>query len=491
MSARQRAANRRLSLFRPLLVRPSRVGLPALLVLSNASCGSHVAHVDRVSPTDTGRPEHTLPLDSASPEGRCRSLIEVGLTHGRAWEFLDGLLKAAPKRLSGSPGDAKAVTWATATMREIGLENVREEPVTVTHWERGPVERVQLVTANGDVDIPCTSLGGSVGTKPIEADLVIVRSPLELESLDVKGKVVLFNRPMPRALRNTFQAYSAAVPQRSSGPVEAAKRGAVACLVRSMTTLIDDHPHTGATNYEFGVRRIPALAISTVAAEGLANLVERGETPRVKIESSAKTIGDAESANVIGELRGTKHPDEVILIGAHLDAWDTGQGAHDDGAGVVHCLEALRLIRACGFELDRTIRCVLFANEESGLRGSRAYFEAHADDLHKAAIESDRGGFEPKGFTTSAGTERRERLVEMLAPLATEIDAGRLIGGGGGADIAPLSARGVELFGLLPAWHRYFDYHHSVLDSLDAVNPRELQLGAVALAWLALQLANE
>ena len=238
-------------------------------------------------------------------------------------------------------------------------------------------------------------------------------------------------------------------------------------------------------------RRARSTAISTIAAEGLAKIVERGETPRVKIESSAQTIGDAQSANVIGELRGTKHPDEVILIGAHLDAWDTGQGAHDDGAGVVHCLEALRLIRACGFEVDRTIRCVLFANEESGLRGARAYFEAHADDLHKAAIESDRGGFEPKGFSTSASAERRARITEMLVPLAEEIDAGRLIGGGGGADIAPLSARGVELFGLLPAWHRYFDYHHSALDSLDAVNPRELQLGAVALAWLALQLANE
>ncbi len=457
--------------------------LSALLLVLVAACVAACA----------GRPAQKDPPAEVTTDAfeRCRALVELALTQGQAYQLLRELTTEAPKRLAGSPGDVRAQEWAITTMRRIGLSNVRREPVTVTRWERGAVERVRLVTEDGGRDLPCTALGGSVGTSGLEGDVVVVRSPLELEQLDASGKIVLFNRPMPRALRNTFQAYSAAVPQRSSGPIEAARRGAIACLVRSMTTQSDDQPHTGATNYALGARRIPALAISTLAADELAAMQARGQTPRVRIESSARTVGEAESANVIGEVPGRSRPDEIVVVGAHLDAWDIGQGAHDDGAGVVHCLEALRLLLASGLQPERTIRCVLFANEENGLRGAQAYFETHEMDQHKAAIESDRGGFEPRGFTTSAHPERREALRAMLAPLDAEIDAGRVIGGGGGADIAPLGTRGVDLFGLLPAWHRYFDYHHSDLDRLEAVNPRELQLGAVALAWLSLSLANE
>lgn len=433
---------------------------------------------------------------SIQARDRCKTLIELGLTRGEAFNRLRELTTFAPKRLSGSRGHAAAIEWARSKMLALGFDKVRTDRVMVPHWERGEIERVTLLGPGTQRALPALALGGSVGTQSapggrIEAELVIVRSTTQLDDEKVRGKIVLFNRPMPRALRNTFQAYRAAVPQRSSGPVEAAKHGARACLVRSMTTRVDNFPHTGATRYARGVPRIPAFAISTQAAEDLAALVSGGYVPRIRIESSARNLGEAESANVIGELRGVDKPDEIVVVGAYLDAWDVGQGAHDDGAGVAQCLETLRLITAAGLEPKRTIRCVLFTNEENGLRGGIAYDAKHGEEAHKAAIETDRGGFEPKGFTTSAKASRFAAIRRMLVPLAAEIDAGRLIPGGGGADISPLGKRGVELFGLLPAWHRYFDYHHSARDTIDAVNPRELQLGAVALAWLAYSLANE
>lgn len=457
-----------------------------LLALASCSTTNSSESPDRI---ESGPRGSTGVATSDAERGRL--LVELGLTRGQAWDRLQELTHVAPKRLSGSAGNARAVEWAAETMRLLGLTRVRLDPVRVPQWERGAVERVTLLGPGPRRDLACLALGGSVGTRGLEGELVIVRSPRELENRDVKGKIVLFNRPMPRALRNTFQAYRAAVPQRASGPVEAAKHGAIACLVRSMTTRLDDVPHTGSTRYELGIRRIPALAISTQAAEDLAALASSGTAPRVEIETTARNLGEVDSANVLGEIRGSSKPEEIVLIGAHLDAWDVGQGAHDDGAGVAQCLEAMRLLLESGFDTKRTIRCVLFANEENGLRGARAYDEQHGTETHKAAIESDRGGFEPRGFTTSAKPTRHAAIRAMLLPLAAEIDAGRLIPGGGGADIAPLGARGVELFGLLPAWHRYFDYHHSERDRLEAVNPRELQLGAIAIAWLAMKLANE
>ena len=319
----------------------------------------------------------------------------------------------------------------------------------------------------------------------------MVRSFDELKQLGAaaQGRIVFFNRPMPRVLANTFQAYGQAVDQRGQGAVEAARAGGVAALVRSMTTALDDFPHTGSMQYDPQVARVPALAVSTLGAERLATLLRAGTPVRLRLLADCATLPDVPSANVLGEIRGRELPDEVVVVGGHLDAWDAGQGAHDDGAGCVQSIGALRLLRALGITPRRTIRAVLFMNEENGLRGARAYAEAHKDEKHFAAIETDRGGFEPKGFdTTLKGPDfvRVQQIVRALEPWGM----GALIPGGGGADISVLGPMNVPLFGLIPASSRYFDLHHSDRDRIEEVNERELELGAAALAWLAWQLAD-
>jgi Zn-dependent M28 family amino/carboxypeptidase len=300
---------------------------------------------------------------------------------------------------------------------------------------------------------------------------------------------VFFNRPMPRALSRTFQAYGEAVPQRTNGAVEAAKAGAVAALVRSVTTSIDEFPHTGAMEYQDGVPMVPAAAVATEDAEALAAMLREGPV-RVRLALGCETRGDVTSANVVGELVGRELPDEVVVIGGHLDAWDLGQGAHDDGAGCAHVLEAMRLLRACGIAPRRTIRAVLFMNEENGLRGGRAYARAHAAERCVAAIETDNGGASPQGFSTSLRGDDADLLRPLFLPLS-EFGAGAFVaGGGGGADVGPLGQQGVPLFGLITDGQRYFDYHHSAQDTLDKVNERELALGAAALAYAASVLAD-
>ncbi|MEM7204422.1 MAG: M20/M25/M40 family metallo-hydrolase [Planctomycetota bacterium] len=427
---------------------------------------------------------------------RAAELVRLALDEGRAFAILSDLTRVAPKRLSGSPGAAAAVAWAQETMRELGLERVREQEVTVPRWVRGDVETLELVGVDDAAPLPILALGGSVGTSSagVEAELIVVRGFEQLRELGdrARGKMVLFNRPMPRALLSTFRAYGQAVPQRTNGAVEAAKVGAVAALVRSMTTRIDDVPHTGAVRYADAVPPVPAAAVSTAAADALAARLKSGETVRLRLRLACETLPETPSANVLGEIRGTERPEEIVLVGAHLDSWDVGQGAHDDGAGCAHVLEAMRLIKAAGGAPKRTIRAVLFMNEENGLRGARAYAIACRDELgqHVAAIETDAGGFEPKGFNTSADETRREVLRAALEPLR-EYGMGALIPGGGGADISVLKPHGVPLFGLAVTSHRYFDVHHSARDTIDQVHERELALGAAAVAYLAWSLADE
>jgi hypothetical protein len=360
---------------------------------------------------------------------------------------------------------------------------------------RGDTEELIAHAADGPRSLRISALGGSVGTPPdgLTAGVLMVRTFEELRNRaeEARGKIIFFNRPMPRRLLNTFQAYGEAVPQRSNGAVEAAKVGAVAAIVRSMTTRLDDMPHTGALRYDEAAPRVPAAAISTQGAEELAATLSREPALRLQLRLSCKSLPDVESANVVGELPGDTAADEVVLIGAHLDAWDIGQGAHDDGAGCAQCLDAARLLRQTGARLDRTLRVVLFMNEENGLRGAHAYAERHRGALksHVAAIESDRGGLEPRGFTTSLDEGRWPTIRNILRPLAAE-GMGTLLPGGGGADISVLGPAGVPLFGLFASPQRYFDYHHSDLDRLEHVNERELQLGAAALAYFAGALAR-
>lgn len=404
-------------------------------------------------------------------------------------------MTAAPKRLSGSPGAAAAVAWGLATMREIGLQNVRAEPCMEPCWVRGE-ERAQVVAA-GRPPLRITALGGSIGTPAggLEAEVVEVRSFEQLRAMGdaARGKIVFFNRPMPRALRRTGQAYGEAVPQRSNGAIEAGRVGAVAALVRSMTTMIDGHPHTGAMQYDDAVAKVPAAAIATADAETLSGLLARGPV-RVHLTLGCENRADVPGANVVGELLGSEHPERVVVIGAHLDAWDLGTGAHDDGAGTAHVLAALRLLRVCGIRPKCTIRAVLFANEENGLRGAAAYAVAHANELdrHVAAIESDAGGFTPIGFSCSLRDAAADAVRARFAPLA-DVGAGTFVpgAGAGGADIAPLHAAGVPCFALWTDGHKYFDYHHAATDDLPIVNERELALGAAVLAYAASVLADQ
>lgn len=420
-----------------------------------------------------------------------QQLVERALVDNQAIELLRGLVTAAPQRLAGSPGAEAAVQWGLASMRQLGLQNVRAEPCTVPHWQRGE-ERAEVI-APAPAPLRVTALGGSVPTPPggLTAELIEVRSFEQLAALGdaARGKIVFFNRPMPRILQRTGQAYGAAVPQRSNGAIEAAKAGAVGALVRSMTTTIDEFPHTGAMQYAAGVPEVPAAAVATADAERLAALLRQGPV-QIRLELGCRTLPDAASANVVGELVGSEHPERVVLIGGHLDAWDLGQGAHDDGAGIAHVLEAARLLQACGVRPACTVRVVLFMNEENGLAGAKAYAAAHAGEPHQAALETDSGGFTPEGFQCSLTGAAAEAMRARFEPLQQYRMGAFVAGGGGGADISLLAAQGVPLFGLLVIGHRYFDYHHSARDAIDNVNERELALGAAAVAYAAAVLAE-
>lgn len=437
----------------------------------------------------------SAPAPVAEPRlaGACDQLFTRALADNAAIAMLGSLLDAAPKRLSGSPDYDAAVAWSVARMRGMGLQNVRAEPCTVPIWRRG-AETAAIAGTGASLRV--TALGGSVGTDAagVEAEVVEVRSFEQLAAMGeaARGKIVFFNRPMPRALRRTGSAYGEAVPQRSNGAIEAGKAGAVAALVRSMTTAIDGYPHTGAMSYADGVPKVPAAAIATADAERLSAALRDGPV-RVRLTLTCATLGEGPGANVVGELPGSERPDEIVVVGGHLDAWDLGRGAHDDGAGCVHALEAVRLLQATGLRPKRTVRVVLFANEENGLRGAKAYAEAHRDEAarHVAAIESDAGGFTPLGFSCSLRDEAAEAVRRRLLPLQ-DFGAGAFLpgAGAGGADLGPLLALGVPCYGLVVDGQKYFDYHHTAVDDLGAVHERELALGAAAVAFAAFALAD-
>ena len=343
-------------------------------------------------------------------------------------------------------------------------------------------------------ELRIAALGGTIGTsfEGINAEVIEVKSFQELRALGekAKGKIVFFNRPMERGLISTGAAYGGSVNQRGNGPIEAANVGGVAALVRSMTTRLDDVPHTGATHYVDSIKKVPAAAISTIGAERLSKLLSSGEPVRLTLRLSARSHPDVESANVVGELRGSEKPEEVIVVGGHLDSWDKGHGAHDDGAGCVQSIEALRLLKALNLKPKRTIRAVMFMNEENGLRGGTAYAEKdRPTEKHIAAIESDAGGFSPRGFGVSDSAAHSK--IARWSGVLSFFGADRIQRGGGGADIGPLMQKGVVGIGLQVDGHKYFDYHHSDSDVIQNVNERELALGAAAIAILAYLIAEE
>jgi hypothetical protein len=307
-----------------------------------------------------------------------------------------------------------------------------------------------------------------------------------------RGKIVFFNRPMDPGVLNTFEAYGGAVDQRSRGAVEAARVGARAALVRSMTLARDNVPHTGMMSYQDSVPKIPAAAVGIKDAEKLSALLRRDPRARVHLALTCRTLPDAPSANVIGEIRGRENPGEIILVGGHLDCWDKGAGAHDDGAGCIHAIEVLRLFRELGIVPRRTIRAVMFMNEENGSRGGAAYAvaESRIRERHLAAIESDRGGFAPRGFTVQADSGTLERMLRWK-PLFEDVAAGRIIPGSSGSDVAQVVKQGAIGVGLDVGDQRYFDVHHSDNDVIGSVNPRELEMGAIVTAFLCYLLSEE
>lgn len=431
-----------------------------------------------------------------APSHISESLLREALSTLECHRLLAELCRTAPHRLSGSKGYDDAVQWAQKSMAQAGLTNIRLEPVMVPHWERGAVEVLELLGKGGDATpLPVLALGGSVATPTggVVAEVLEVKSIEELKQreAEVKGRIVFFNRAMDPTLLSPGAAYGGAVQQRTRGPAEAAKLGAVAAVVRSMTQSLDDIPHTGVTIFPENGPRIPAVAVSTRGAERIAAMLKDGPAVRLKLELACRWHEDRPSANVVGEIVGSEKPEEIIVVGAHLDAWDVGQGAHDDGAGCCQAIEAARLIRKLGLRPKRTVRVVLFANEENGLRGGRAYALAHARELsrHVMAIESDAGGFTPRGFGSNANPAALAILQEIAEPLSS-IGADRVSRGGGGADISPMGASGVVLVGFKPDTQRYFDLHHTALDTIDAVNPRELCLGAACIATLAYGVAS-
>lgn len=426
-------------------------------------------------------------------------ITKRGLTDLDAYAMLAELTGRIGARLSGSPEAAKAVAWGQQTMTRLGFENVHLEPCRVPHWVRGKGERAALYSA-GESETPLAicALGGSVATPKngVTGEVIEVHSLEEAAKLGdrAKGKIVFYNRPFDPTLINTFEAYGRAVDQRYAGASVAAKVGAVAALVRSMSTARDNAPHTGMMAYAPDVPKIPVAAVSILGAETLSDRLKRDPHARVHLVLSCRTLPDVDSANVVGELVGTEKPNEVVLMGGHLDSWDLGRGAHDDGAGCAQSLEALSLLKRSGLRPNRTIRVVLFMNEENGARGAQAYAAAPrpASERHIAAIESDSGGFAPRGFGVTANTARRAKIAGW-AYLLEPLGADRFSPYGEGTDIEPLGAKdkNTALIGLEPESQRYFDYHHSLNDTLDKVNPRELELGAISMAILSYVLAQE
>lgn len=420
-----------------------------------------------------------------------KSLYDATLTDGKSYSWLEYLSTKIGARLSGSPGAAAAVDWTRHIMEDFA-DSVWLQPVMVPHWVRGQQEIAKVINSRkqGTIELSVCALGGSVGTGPsgITAAIVEVKTFEELKALGVKnvdGKIVFFNRAFDPTLVNTFAAYAKAVEQRAMGPSEAAKYGAIGVIVRSMGSGVEDYPHTGGLRYAANVAKIPAVAVSTKHADLLSRLLKQEKELQLYIETHCVTLDDAPSYNVIGEIKGSIHPEQIIVVSGHLDSWDLGQGAHDDGAGCVQAMEVLRLFKSLGYKPKRTIRAVMYMNEENGLRGGIEYARQAElkKEKHIAAMESDRGGFTPRGFSMS-GTDAVKTKIKSWKPILEAYGLTDFSQEGGGADIGPLANQGVTLIGYLPDSQRYFSYHHTKEDTFDKVNKRELDLGSGAMAAL-------
>jgi len=419
-----------------------------------------------------------------------KQLFNTALTKGQCYQWLDVLSNDIGGRLSGSPEAQQAVEWGEKLMKELNFDKVWLQPVMVPHWVRGEKEEAYFTVGNTKFNVPICALGGSIATSEngVTGEVIEVQSIEEAENLGEKlrGKIVFFNRPFDNTHIETFRAYGGCVDQRGAGAKATGKFGVLGVIVRSMTHSIDDYPHTGAMGYGDipENEKVPTAAISTKAANSLSEKLKENPNLKFYFKQSCKTLPDAPSFNVIGELTGSAFSEKYITVGGHLDSWDLGDGAHDDGAGIVQSIEVLRLFKLNGIKPKHTIRVVLFMNEENGLRGGKKYAEEAKsnNEIHIAALESDSGGFTPRGFTfdSSINHDLFMSWKALMAPYGLH----EIKKGGSGADIGPLKSETISLFGYRPDSQRYFDYHHASTDTFDKVNKRELELGAASMASL-------
>ncbi|MCB9853012.1 MAG: M20/M25/M40 family metallo-hydrolase [Phycisphaerales bacterium] len=427
-----------------------------------------------------------------------KRIIDATMERNDAWKKMESLCDGIGHRLSGSPELDRAIEWAVESMRKDGQENVHPEKVMVPKWTRGN-EWAKLVEPRVEL-IEMLGLGMSVGTPPegVTGQVIVVQDEETFDKASdrMKGAIVLFNNPMPEWTPEGGSHYGQCVRFRGKGPKMAAEKGAIACLVRSVTAHSLRSPHTGATHYDDEILKIPAAAISTEDADMLQRMADSGIKPVITLKMDAKHHGMVPSANVIGELRGSERPDEVVVISGHLDSWDVGQGAHDDGGGCVAAMEAINVLRKLGLRPRRTIRVVLWTNEENGLCGAKQYALDHKDELakHVGAIESDSGTFNPVGMSVqhkdadrqTAGAAKMRRILSLLEPIGPMI----VTEGWSGADIGPMRESGVPLMGTMVHGETYFNYHHTKADTLDKIVPEELSKCVATMAVVSYIIAD-
>lgn len=431
--------------------------------------------------------------NAQTDEAVLKNIYNTSLTNGKSYDWLNHLSIQIGSRLSGSLGAERAVAYTKEELEKLGLDKVWLQPVMVPRWVRGAKEYAYIETAPGKTNtVNICALGGSVATPTlgIKANVVEVKNFEELEALgktNIEGKVVFYNRPMQADLISAFDAYGGCVNQRYQGAVEAAKYGAIGVIVRSMNLRLDNLPHTGSMTYDDlpVEKRIPAAAISTNDAKILSTMLQLDKNIKLYFKQNCKQLADVQSYNVIGEITGIQFPNEYITVGGHLDSWDLGDGSHDDGAGVVQSMDVLRLLKENGIKPKRSIRVVLFMNEENGLRGANKYAEEakQKGENHVFALESDAGGFTPRGFSFDCSDANFNQVLSwqhLFKPYLIHY----FEKGGSGADVGPLKTEKNVLAGLRPDSQRYFDHHHASSDTFDAVNKRELELGAATMASL-------
>ncbi|MDD7884974.1 M20/M25/M40 family metallo-hydrolase [Flavivirga sp. 57AJ16] len=422
-----------------------------------------------------------------------KKIYTTSLTNGKSYDWLNHLSNQIGGRLSGSLNAEKAVQYTKEELDKLGLDKVWLQPVMVPKWVRGFKEYAYIESGKGKTTtVNICALGGSVATPALglKAPIVEVKNFEELEMLgkeNIEGKIVFFNRPMQADLISTFEAYGGCVNQRYKGAVEATKYGAVGIIVRSMNLRLDDLPHTGSMTYEDlpVADRIPSAAISTNDAELLSTMLKLNKSIKFYFKQNCKQLKDVLSYNVIGQITGSEFPEEYMIVGGHLDSWDLGDGSHDDGAGVVQSMDVLRLLKESGIKPKRSIRVVLFMNEENGLRGGNKYAEEakQKGENHVFALESDAGGFTPRGFSFDCNDASFNQVLSWQ-PLFKPYLIHFFEKGGSGADVGPLKTETNVLAGLRPDSQRYFDHHHASNDTFDAVNKRELELGAATMTAL-------